>query len=156
MKIIRWDGSLIAEGDNLKELVIANKANLSGANLSGADLTGTNLTGANLTGANLMDVRITVTQIGDILDCIGVIICMTHKYYFTFGHGHYDNGVHLLGSYTWVAAETENEARHLMIQRRGNKWCTSYVSELDAGVERFGLKYIAFEELELVLPVGSS
>jgi len=56
LKFINGKPSLC--GDSLREILLANKpnlswANLSGANLSGADLSGANLYGANLSGANL-------------------------------------------------------------------------------------------------------
>ena len=54
MKLIRLDGSTIAEGEvGLQELVEKNRANLSRANLAGADLSWANLSMANLSMANL-------------------------------------------------------------------------------------------------------
>jgi hypothetical protein len=53
MKLLRRDGTEIGEGESLREIAIAEKADLSWANLSGADLSGANLSGADLSGANL-------------------------------------------------------------------------------------------------------
>ena len=54
----RLDGELIGEGASLREIAVAQRADLRradlrGAFLGGADLTDANLTGAYLTGANL-------------------------------------------------------------------------------------------------------
>jgi len=51
LKFINGKPSLC--GDSLREIVLANKANLSGADLSGADLSRANLFEADLSGADL-------------------------------------------------------------------------------------------------------
>ena len=58
MKLLRRAGTEIGEGENLKEIVIANKANLSWANLRGADLRGANLSVANLSEADLSEANL--------------------------------------------------------------------------------------------------
>jgi uncharacterized protein YjbI with pentapeptide repeats len=61
--LYRLDGSIIGEGETIRQICEANRTNLyrtdlrgadlSGANLSGADLRGADLRGADLSGANL-------------------------------------------------------------------------------------------------------
>jgi uncharacterized protein YjbI with pentapeptide repeats len=53
VELKRLDGSVIAEGDSLRSLVLAHKANLSWARLGRADLSWADLREADLRGANL-------------------------------------------------------------------------------------------------------
>lgn len=72
-------------------------------------------------------------------------------FYFTFGSGQYD----IIGgqpralnrSFTTIEAEDFNRARAQMFERRGPKFCTHYDSAEEAGVERWGLMYIPFDEI---------
>ena len=49
----RFNGNVIAVGDDVKSVCVGNKANLYGANLRGANLYEADLRGANLYGADL-------------------------------------------------------------------------------------------------------
>lgn len=75
------------------------------------------------------------------------------SYYFTFGSNHVaSNGMSLGNRFCVIIAENENEARSLMEEARGPKYCTSY-SEADgargAGVERFGLREVSLNDIYL-------
>lgn len=72
----------------------------------------------------------------------------THPWYFTFGSGHFDDNNDNLGnSYTIIRATSIELASSIMSQKRGNKWSHSYKSAEDAGVERWGLVHIPFDQL---------
>ncbi len=69
-------------------------------------------------------------------------------YYFSFGHGHTNHdGAPLRNRYCVIEAVDETKARAKMQSVRGQKWCTSYLSPEEIGVERWGLTPITFEEL---------
>ena len=59
-RILRTDGSLIAESETMTvlQLAEANKANLDGADLYEANLDGANIRGANIRGADLYGANI--------------------------------------------------------------------------------------------------
>jgi len=57
-------------------------------------------------------------------------------WYFTFGHGHRQQGC-----YT-VFYGTADEAYEKMMMKHGPKWSHQYSSEEEAGVERFNLREI--------------
>jgi hypothetical protein len=61
----RFTENVICEGENLKELLKANKANLSWADLSRANLSGANLSGANLSGADLSWANLSGANLSD-------------------------------------------------------------------------------------------
>lgn len=70
------------------------------------------------------------------------------KYIFTFGSGHNDpNHSSLINFYTVIEAPTYSAAREKMWEKRGPKWSFEYETEEEAGVERWNLTLIPFEEL---------
>lgn len=73
------------------------------------------------------------------------------QFYFTFGFGHWmakgHDPVSLASCYTIVEAEDERQARDKMYEHRGNKWAFCYDSAEKAGVERFNLKLVPFDEV---------
>ncbi len=63
------------------------------------------------------------------------------KHYFTFGFGQeHENGFHV------IEAENVRDARKEMARRFGKKWAFWYDSAESAGVERFNLHEVLFEE----------
>lgn len=69
------------------------------------------------------------------------------EFYFTFGFGQHHAGGSLSGHYTIIKAETDNDARAIMHKRRGNKWASSYPSRERAGVDKYNLTFIDFNEV---------
>lgn len=69
------------------------------------------------------------------------------KFYFTFRSSSHQEGKSLANYYTIIEAETEHEARVIMIERRGSEWYTSYDSYEKAGIEKCDLKFIPFDEV---------
>jgi len=66
---------------------------------------------------------------------------------------HFDNQGKTLGnSFTPIRAFSEFQARKFMFAARGKKWCTSYLSESDAGVHKWKLFLKTLEEVTLDLP----
>jgi hypothetical protein len=71
-------------------------------------------------------------------------------YYFTFGSNHLDrNGRSLGRSYTPIEADDEQSARAIMHDFRGGAWCTSYLSEEEAGVEKWGLAEAPLDQVDI-------
>ena len=70
-------------------------------------------------------------------------------YYFTFGYGHHDeNHTSLGGHYTKITAETENAAREIMYQRRGNKFCSTYSESFRyQNITRYRQIFVPFDEI---------
>ena len=64
-KLYRLNGDLIGEGDTIKEIAEANKADLIGADLTGADLGGASLRGANLRDADLRGTNLYWADLGE-------------------------------------------------------------------------------------------
>lgn len=69
-------------------------------------------------------------------------------FYFTFGFGHWQEGRDLTNHYTVIYAENEDDARHVMVNRRESRWCTSYTTIDPVGVEKYGAKYIPFSQVK--------
>lgn len=68
------------------------------------------------------------------------------RFFFSFGHGHYDdNHESLFGYYTEIAARSESAARVIMSAKRGVKWCWCYAS--DTEILKKEMKLIPFDEL---------
>jgi len=68
---------------------------------------------------------------------------------FTFGTDHVtDTGMSLFGYYTVIDGDYE-QARKQMFEARGPKWAFQYETEEEAGVERFNLEFIPFEDIVL-------
>ena len=64
-----------------------------------------------------------------------------NEYIITFGFGQgYDNG------YVTVLAPDENSARQKMFEEFGDRWCGSYTSKEEAGVDKYGLWEVAYLE----------
>lgn len=71
-----------------------------------------------------------------------------NPYYITFGYNHFNKQGQSLGrSYTIVYEETYELARKKAFTFLGSKWAFMYESAEKAGVSRFGLEYIKFEDL---------
>lgn len=67
------------------------------------------------------------------------------KFYFTFGFGHYlISGAPADKCYTIVEAESRMEARLKMHEVYGPKWSFCYDSPEEAGVHRYGLRFVDF------------
>ena len=60
-------------------------------------------------------------------------------YYYTFGSDH-----HLADCYTVIAAESIDKAREKMVGCYGAKWAFEYRSAEEAGVEKWGLRFVVF------------
>ena len=60
---------------------------------------------------------------------------MTHIFTFGFGQGH-DNG------YVIIHADTWQEARKKMVKEYGLNWGFQYVSEEEAGVDKYHLHLV--------------
>lgn len=70
-------------------------------------------------------------------------------FYFTFGFGQHmgTSQISLRGCYTIIRDWTFNGALKTMVERRGNKWASDYGSAEEAGVDRYGLTFIPFNEV---------
>jgi len=77
-------------------------------------------------------------------------------FWFTFGCGHVDKkGRSLANNYIILEAENEYEARLEMYRLRNDKYCTSYSSAEDAGVERFSLSRLSKWDVRLCKTPGA-
>lgn len=72
------------------------------------------------------------------------------NWYFTFGSNHYDADGRSLGNAVCVVEGTFGEAREKMVEARGDVWAFQYKTAEQAGVERFGLRFRALEDIALV------
>lgn len=74
-----------------------------------------------------------------------------NKYYITFGFAHKDTkGNSLANCYTIIEAETEQEARDVMLNSPhfGNKnWAFIYDNPITPGVIKYKLSYVPFNQL---------
>ena len=78
-----------------------------------------------------------------------------NEYYFTFGEKHTDKkGKVLRGCFTTIKAASAEEARAVMFNRHGNQFAFQYENAYQAGVEKFHLEYIPFEELASKNSIG--
>lgn len=81
---------------------------------------------------------------------------MKKTYFFTFGQAHKDRaGNSLANCYTTIEAEHRDEARQIMFSRYGRQWAFQYQSAETAGVYKYNLKHIDFEELSVRGPEES-
>ncbi len=73
------------------------------------------------------------------------------KYYFTFGSGHHDTrGRSLMGWYTVIERETEQEARKVFHAKFGEKWSFTYTDPgFQDQIEKYNLQYEPFDFLDL-------
>ena len=68
------------------------------------------------------------------------------RYYFSFGHGHYDDNHDSLGDhYTVIDAPSDRDARTIMCSVRADKW--RMIHEVPDLMHRRNLKHIEFKKL---------
>jgi len=73
-----------------------------------------------------------------------------NKYWYSFGFGHHHgpDKIPLRNCYTVVEAESYEEARAKMFEKRGPIWAFDYRSEEACGVVRFRMGFVPFDELQ--------
>jgi hypothetical protein len=72
---------------------------------------------------------------------------MTRIFSFGFGHHMGPDQVSLANHYTVVSGKDRQEIFEKMAERRNMIWATDYATKEQAGVDRFNLIEIAFEDL---------
>lgn len=70
------------------------------------------------------------------------------EFIFTFGfdHKHPDSGRRLSGCYTVVEGEDAEDARNKMMAKFGTKWAFQYVNRQQAGVKKYNLQQVQFND----------
>lgn len=71
------------------------------------------------------------------------------KFFITFGSAHLDkNGNKLSKAFVVIEAPTEDEARDIMLQNRGQAWAFMYTEPEFAGqIEKYGLHQVELEDI---------
>jgi hypothetical protein len=78
------------------------------------------------------------------------------KYFFTFGSNMHDTkGRSLLGWYTMIEANTENEAREIYAAKFGSHWAFTYTQDqINEQIPKYNLQYEPFEIADICCGIG--